>query len=138
MNPKIQQYAIEIISTLSTVFGTWYISSLLLGYTDEQTFNGYGLLLIQLVYYGVWFVFSAFLISLAHPAPNRMRLLAIASLISLILILASQGWTEPELDFMTKLTIWFEVYLPYLIVVPIFFIAGYYSENKNESNSGHP
>jgi uncharacterized membrane protein len=83
---------------------------------------------LDLMVFCAWYTVVGFLVSLSPPKPSNFRLIKISVLVATVLILSSQGWNDPSIDVLNRTNSWLIGYAQYIVVIPVFFVIGVFSE----------
>jgi hypothetical protein len=119
-----KQHSIELLGILATVFGAFFMNSVILRLTGALTYERYQIVYIGLLLICPWYAVVGFVICFAHPNPNKYRLLKLGIIIATVLIVSSQEWVDPNIDI-NSLLIGFP---KSIVVIPIFFVVGMITE----------
>jgi hypothetical protein len=125
---RIKQHFIELLGILATVFGAFFMNSVILNITSGRSNEGYHIVYIDLMVFCAWYTVVGFVISVAHPNPSKYGLLMLGVIIATVLVLSSQGWIDPNIDFVSKINSWLIGYTNYIFVIPVFFVVGMITE----------
>jgi cell shape-determining protein MreC len=83
---------------------------------------------LSLMAFCAWYTVVGLLVSIAHPKPSNFRLFIISVLVATVLILSSQGWNDSSIDVLNRTNSWLMGYAQYIVVVPVFFVIGVFTE----------
>jgi hypothetical protein len=127
------------IGVFVTVLGAWVINGLFLIWFAGITFSGHSLAITETAIFGAWYL--AVSASMAKFSKNiNAALFGIAGFtIACILILSTEGWFDSSMSLAQKAVTWLEVYAPYLVAFPTFYIVGRFCErtlNHKPPNNG--
>jgi uncharacterized membrane protein (Fun14 family) len=125
---SIKQHSIELLGILATVFGSFFMNTIILIMADRSSHKGFQMVYLNLLVFCAWYLVVGILISIAHPKPSKYVLLIIGVLVAAVLILTSQGWIDPNIDLISKINSWLIGYANYIIVIPVFFVIGMCAE----------
>lgn len=125
---SVKRHSIELLGILATVFGSFFLNTVILNIGDGYTYEGNRLFCTNLFVFCAWYIVVGFLVSISHPKPSRYNLLFFGVLIATVLILSSHGWTDPDIGFFSKLNSWLIDFAQYIVVIPVFFIVGMFAE----------
>jgi len=125
---SIKQHSIELLGILAAVFGAFFMNTVILNIAGGFTYERYQIVYFDLVVFCAWYTVVGLLISIAHPKPSKFRLLLIGVLVATVLILSSQGWIDPSIDLVSRINSWLIVYAHYIVVIPVFFVVGMFTE----------
>ncbi len=134
---SIKQHSIELLGILATVFGSFFMNTIVLNAVDGRTYEGYQMVYLNLLVFCAWYIVVGLLISIAHPKPSKYGLLIIGVLVATVLILSSQGWIDPSIDLISKINSWLIGYANYIIVIPVFFVIGVFIEKYTHAQSNY-
>jgi hypothetical protein len=132
---SIKQHSIELLGIIATVFGSFFMNTIILNMADGRTYQGYQMVSLNLLVFCAWYIAVGLLISIAHPKPSKYGLLIIGILVAIVLILSSQGWIDPNVDFISKINSWLIGYANYIIVIPVFYVIGIFTEKYVHAQS---
>jgi hypothetical protein len=132
---SIKQLSIELLGIIATVFGSFFMNTIILNMADGRTYEGYQMYYLNLLVFCAWYIAVGLLISIAHPKPSKYVLLIIGILVATVLILSSQGWIDPSIDFISKINSWLIGYANYILVIPVFFVIGIFAEKYVHAQS---
>jgi hypothetical protein len=132
---SIKQYSIELLGVLATVFGSFFMNTVILNIAGGRTYEGYQMVYLDLMVFYAWYTVVGLLISIAHPKPSKFRLLIIGVLVATVLILSSQGWIDPSIGVLSKINSWLIGYAQYIVVIPVFFVVGVFTEKYAHAQS---
>jgi hypothetical protein len=88
---RIKQHSIELLGILATVFGAFFMNSVILNITSGRSNEGYHIVYIDLMVFCAWYTVVGFVISVAHHNPSKYGLLMLGVIIATVLVLSSQG-----------------------------------------------
>jgi hypothetical protein len=128
-------YTLELLGIFATVFGVFFINTVILNMTAGRTYEGYQMVYLNLLIFGAWYIVAGLLISISHPNPSKYRFLVLGFIVAILLVLSSQGWTDSKIDFTSRLKLWLVGYANYIIAMPGFFMVGIVTEKYVHRNS---
>ncbi|MCP3673162.1 MAG: hypothetical protein GY829_01635 [Gammaproteobacteria bacterium] len=70
----------------------------------------------------------------AYPNPSKYRLPIVGVTTTIILELSSQIWFDPNLALLSKISVWLESSIHYLLATPIFWLMGIIASKVDEEN----
>lgn len=104
------------------------MNTVILNIAGGRAYEEYEVVYLDLMVFCAWYTVVGLLISIAHPKPSKYRLLIIGVLVATVLLLSSHGWIDPSIDFLSRVSTWLIAYAQYLVVIPVFFAIGMFTE----------
>lgn len=111
------------------------MNTVILNIAGGRTYEVQQMVYLDLMVFCGWYSVVGLLISIAHPKPSKFRLLIIGVLVATVLILSSQGWIDPSIDLISRINSWLIGYANYILVIPVFFLVGMFSEKYAHAQS---
>lgn len=117
MESSGKTYLVESIGTAFVIVGTLIINGMTLPVIIQY----------ELLIFFIWYAIAALAIAWIHPKPSGIRLLICAILFTCYFILITDYWIDPNIGILEYTGSLVDIYLHYLISLPIFFMAGKFS-----------